>query len=239
MEIELVSTSVERTVALGRAVARIVQPGDVIALRGELGAGKTQWVRGLAEGLGADPRNVSSPTFVVMQEYATACLPIPGVSGVSGVLHMDAYRIHSLNDLETTGWTPEVAAQSVSVIEWADRIASELPADRLDIDFEHIDDHQRRIVMHAMGNFEYRAGLLTIISDWRERSVEIGCKCPICSKEVRQGAATFPFCSARCKQVDLGRWFTGAYRIERSVDWANDDLGQLESDSGGSDQSGD
>ncbi|MHB1157372.1 MAG: tRNA (adenosine(37)-N6)-threonylcarbamoyltransferase complex ATPase subunit type 1 TsaE [Phycisphaerales bacterium] len=230
MEFELVSTSVERTVALGRAVARIVQPGDVIALRGELGAGKTQWVRGLAEGLGADPRNVSSPTFVMMQEYATACLP---------VLHIDAYRIHSMNDLETTGWTTEVAAQSVSVIEWAGRIASELPADRLDIDLEHIDDHQRRIVMHTMGNFEYRAGLLTAVSEWRERSIKNGCKCPICGKEVQQGVATFPFCSARCKQVDLGRWFTGAYRIERSVDWANDDLGRLESGSGGSDQSGD
>lgn len=219
MAIEVTSDSMQRTVSLGRAIARIVQPGDVIALRGELGAGKTQWVRGLAEGLGADPRGVSSPTFVVMQEYP-ASLPI---------LHIDAYRINSLNDLETTGWTPELAEQSVSVIEWADRIASELPANRLEIELQHLDDHRRRIIIEPMGIYETRRGLMTVVTDWTEHSMEIGCKCPICSKMTSSQVATFPFCSPRCKQVDLGRWLTGAYRIERSVDWENDDLGQLES----------
>ena len=68
-QLTIQTTSVEQTVQLGEAIGKCCKPGDIIALQGELGAGKTQLVRGLAQGMGLNPRQVSSPTFVMVQEY--------------------------------------------------------------------------------------------------------------------------------------------------------------------------
>lgn len=125
--LHLTSRSVQETERIGRDVARLLRQGDLVALIGPLGAGKTQFTRGLAAGLGADPKRVASPTFVLMQEY-TAAVP---------VVHIDAYRIQSLSDLESIGFTSELLQQSITVVEWADRIEGELPADRLEIIIEH------------------------------------------------------------------------------------------------------
>src|SRR5437773_6979641 len=92
------STSISRTLAIGRAIGKLVRAADTIALHGELGAGKTQVVRGIAEGLGISA-NVASPTYVLMQEY-------PAKERGLVLVHIDAYRMREASDLESIGWGP-------------------------------------------------------------------------------------------------------------------------------------
>lgn len=130
------SRSLEQTIAIGAAVAASCGAGDVIALNGELGAGKTQFVRGLAQGLGIDPRQVSSPTFVIAHEYEAA--------GKGLVLaHLDAYRLGGRDELRSLGFADEAESDlrdgAVMAVEWADRVAAALPADRLIVLIEHTD----------------------------------------------------------------------------------------------------
>ncbi len=214
------SNSVTKTVAVGGAVARALRAGDVVALSGELGAGKTQLVRGIATGFDADPRAVSSPTFVLMQEYEAQ----------PTVVHIDAYRIDSLDDLESMGWDEPTQNSSVNVIEWADRIASELPEDRVAIDIEHLGDEKRQLRITLHGKLHTREKQLrTALLD----HADIGLPCPICKTPVLHGDEAFPFCSPRCKTIDLGRWLGGDYKITREVDWENDDLATMERDTDG------
>src|SRR6266446_6144022 len=90
------SDSVARTEAIAGEIAARLEGGACIALHGELGAGKTQFVRGLVRGLGGNPRSVSSPTFVLLNVYDTGRLPL---------YHLDAYRIHGADDFESIGFT--------------------------------------------------------------------------------------------------------------------------------------
>ena len=95
----------------------------VVALVGPLGAGKTEWVKGLAEGLGVDPRLVASPTFVIASEYP----------GPRRLAHVDLYRIESEAELEATGFVDLLAPGTVVAVEWADRLPAALPADRNEV----------------------------------------------------------------------------------------------------------
>lgn len=198
--IQLTTRSVRETEDVGRSIATVLQQGDLIALVGPLGAGKTQFTRGLAAGLGANPRLVASPTFVLVQEYA-ARIPL---------VHIDAYRINSLADLESIGFTPELLAQSVTVIEWADRIEEELPADRLEIELEH-DQDSRRIVIVPHGKWVEALQLL------RNSVAQPQRKCSTCGKPANLHSAWFPFCSERCRLLDLNRWFKGDYSLSRPI----------------------
>ncbi|MCC7409455.1 MAG: tRNA (adenosine(37)-N6)-threonylcarbamoyltransferase complex ATPase subunit type 1 TsaE, partial [Phycisphaeraceae bacterium] len=144
------TTSVDATQALGRLFARHVRAGDLIALRGQLGAGKTQWVRGLAAGLGANPATVSSPTFVMVQEHD---LPVPDAASARVLVHIDAYRLRSIEDLESTGWDPstlepggELRRQAVVVVEWADRLGELLGNDHLALELSHTQEDDARDV---------------------------------------------------------------------------------------------
>ena len=119
MVVRTVSTGEAGTVALGRAVGRVVRAGDVIALEGELGAGKTRFVRGVCEGMGLDPAQVSSPTFVVVNEYAAAR---EGAAATCALRHVDAYRLGGAGELESVGWDRVVDGTAVVVIEWASRV---------------------------------------------------------------------------------------------------------------------
>ena len=137
------------TLKLGRAIGAMCAVGDVVALDGELGAGKTQLVRGLAEGLGLDPRQVSSPTFVFMQEYLPA-----STQGDSPVLvHMDAYRLEGAEDLATLGWDDGLLDGAVLAVEWAERIADHLGPDRLQVTLEHAGDSARQVEIEAAGTW--------------------------------------------------------------------------------------
>jgi tRNA threonylcarbamoyladenosine biosynthesis protein TsaE len=108
-----------QTDALGRALAAAAAPGTVIALVGPLGAGKTRLSRAVAEGLGADPSAIASPTFVLIHEYE-ARWP---------VYHFDTYRLRSLEEFEDLGVAEYFDAGGVCLIEWAERVRPVIPQD--------------------------------------------------------------------------------------------------------------
>lgn len=112
------SNSVADTERIAGDLARSLPAGSSIALEGDLGAGKTQFVRGLVAGLGGDPRTVSSPTFVLLNIYNTGRIP---------VFHLDAYRVNGADDFDAIGF-PELLEQGgVVVVEWASRVSELLP----------------------------------------------------------------------------------------------------------------
>jgi tRNA threonylcarbamoyladenosine biosynthesis protein TsaE len=134
--------------------------GDVIALEGELGAGKTQFVRGLAEGLGLDARQVSSPTFVMVQEYdVPAHAPAEHAdNGETVLIHIDAYRLRSADDRASIGWEGDGGSMregAVVAIEWASLMGEALPSDRLDVRIEH-EPEGRLIALLAQGQWRAR-----------------------------------------------------------------------------------
>ena len=125
-----VSRDPEETFAAGRELGRAIgSDGVVIALIGPLGAGKTVFVKGLAEGLGLDPRRVSSPTFVIAQQY-------PLSEGPEVLHHVDLYRLEVEQELEDLGFDDLLAPGAVLAVEWADRFPQILGRDRLAIEFE-------------------------------------------------------------------------------------------------------
>ena len=139
------------TIALAADLARALEPGDVVALHGELGSGKTRFVRGLAAGLGLDAGRVSSPTFVLVHEYTAA-----GPGPVQTLVHVDAYRLDPDDDPAQLGLDALVdAGAAVLAVEWAERIDAWLPAPgepgRWDVRLEHAPpgepDDVRRVVI--------------------------------------------------------------------------------------------
>ena len=165
------SRSVEQTLAIGRAVGRCCAIGDIIGLDGELGAGKTQFVRGLAEGLGLDAWQVSSPTFVMVQEYEppppaelTAQWSRAGeIKRVPVLVHIDAYRLRNADDLASIGWHDdgaELREGAVVAIEWARLIEPMLGPDLLSVQIEH-DEDGRRISFFARGAWRAKMQTLT------------------------------------------------------------------------------
>jgi tRNA threonylcarbamoyladenosine biosynthesis protein TsaE len=120
------------TTAVGRTLGASLSPGDAVLLAGPLGAGKTAFARGLAEGLGADPDAVSSPTFTIVQEYA----------GRVRMQHVDLYRLSpaEVDDLALE----DLWEDSVLVVEWPDRWARR-PSDAVTVEIEHAGGDERRI----------------------------------------------------------------------------------------------
>lgn len=131
-----VSQSVEDTERIAGEIARSLAGGECIALEGDLGAGKTQFVRGLLAGLGGDPRTVSSPTFVLLNIYDTGRLP---------VFHLDAYRVAGSEDFDAIGFGELLEQGGIVVVEWASRVTDLLPGSTLQIRLSVIDADSRRI----------------------------------------------------------------------------------------------
>lgn len=152
IERTFVLADLEATNRFGRALGERLFPGAVVALQGPLGAGKTHLVRAIAEGLGIhDPRLVTSPTFVLLQEYP-ARLPI---------YHFDAYRLPSAEAFWDLGVEEQLAAQGVCLVEWADRVATCLPEDRLTIVLETTGPTARALRVQAVGE-RYESLLRTL-----------------------------------------------------------------------------
>lgn len=128
------------TVALGRCLAGLLEPGDVLLLRGPLGSGKTTLAQGIAEGLGAAP--ATSPTFVLIQEYPGGRLP---------VYHIDLYRVESEVEAWTLGLTDYFYGDGVCLVEWPERGAALMPGDAVVIEIEFLDDEGRRLTFRATG----------------------------------------------------------------------------------------
>jgi tRNA threonylcarbamoyladenosine biosynthesis protein TsaE len=138
--VTLESGSVAETLAVAAELARTLGPGAAIALHGNLGAGKTQFVRGLVEALGANPRAVSSPTYVLLNIYE---------GGRLTVYHLDAYRVVGAEDFEGIGFTELLEQGGVVVVEWADRVAELMPADAIHVRIEHAGETKRRITVEG------------------------------------------------------------------------------------------
>jgi len=146
---EIQSQSVEQTITFGEQLAKHLQAGDWVTLDGELGAGKTHLIRGIAQGMGADGHAVASPTFVLMHEYEPEDLDKPLL------IHIDAYRLKHSSDLINLGWS-DVADEAVMMIEWASKVSDALPSDRLQITLRHVNDHTREIELTGYGKWEDR-----------------------------------------------------------------------------------
>ncbi len=140
----VISSSAEETVELGRKIAGDLCGGEVIAIEGLLGAGKTTLIKGIAEGLGvADTSEVRSPTFVLLRTYEGKTSAGKPVS----IHHMDAYRLRDGADFDDMGGLDLMGDAAVLVIEWADRVASGLPENRINVSMEHVDPKTRKITV--------------------------------------------------------------------------------------------
>lgn len=129
--------------AFARRLAAVLPRRVVLALEGDLGAGKTTFVKKLAAAIGIDPRNVTSPTFTLVHEY-----PVPATARAdqpAWLVHVDAYRLTGLADLETIGWEELLARDGWLAIEWPQRVAPALPHDRITIAIDVTGPETRRI----------------------------------------------------------------------------------------------
>jgi tRNA threonylcarbamoyladenosine biosynthesis protein TsaE len=133
-----VTHSPAETERLGEKLAEKLTPGAVLAYRGELGAGKTAFTRGLARGLGyTDP--VTSPTYTIVNEYLGGRLPL---------FHFDMYRLSSAEDLWDIGWEDYLDRGGVCAVEWSENVAEALP-DAITITIRKVDDTTRQITVEG------------------------------------------------------------------------------------------
>ncbi|MBX9791190.1 MAG: tRNA (adenosine(37)-N6)-threonylcarbamoyltransferase complex ATPase subunit type 1 TsaE [Pirellulales bacterium] len=139
--VDVVDEAGTARLAQSLAAALILPRGSVISLCGPLGAGKTRLVRALAAALGVNPDEVASPTFVLLHEYA----------GTRPIYHCDAYRLRSARELWELGIEEMFAAEAITLIEWADRVADALPAEYLEVRIEVTGDTSRRFTLRAIG----------------------------------------------------------------------------------------
>lgn len=139
--LDFISHSEAQTRRLGTRLAAMLSPGDVVALVGDLGTGKTRWVQGVCQGLEvSDP--VISPTFTLVNEYR----------GRWPIYHIDLYRITNPSELFTFGLEDYLYGSGISLIEWADRAGSFLPDSYLTIELYHLEETKRRVVLRPYGN---------------------------------------------------------------------------------------
>ncbi len=135
----LVTRDAIATRALAANLATVARPGDLVCLVGDLGAGKTQFAKGFAVGLGITD-TVSSPTFVLMTEYA----------GRLPLFHLDLYRLDDAADALAGGLIDERQLAGVVLVEWAERLGAALPSGRLDVHLDGTGDDPRRITLRAI-----------------------------------------------------------------------------------------
>ncbi len=144
-ELTLTSPNESCSLELGARIGEQVEAGDVLALWGELGSGKTLFARGIARGMGVPQQvPITSPTFTIINEY----------EGRLRLYHLDLYRLTTLDELETLPWREVMFGAGVAVIEWPDRMGELLPEKRWDITFAFLDDERRIITLAAHGERE-------------------------------------------------------------------------------------
>lgn len=154
------SQSPSDTRTLGRALGQVAEPGLVVALVGQLGAGKTAFTRAVAEGLGVpDPRVVTSPTFVLIQEYA----------GRLPIFHFDTYRLRTQEEFVELGVEEYFADEGICLVEWADRVTPILPDDRIELHFEIGQQASRMIECRCVGE-----RFQTMFHAWRRQIAAAG-----------------------------------------------------------------
>ena len=139
--LNIMVSSRSETEALGKAIGCALAGGEVLTLIGDLGAGKTTLIRGIAAGLGVPPASVSSPTFVLIHEYR----------GRLPLIHVDFYRLRTDAEAQSIGLEEYLTGRTVTAIEWADRFPSLLPEDRLEVRLAHRSLATRTVRLEARG----------------------------------------------------------------------------------------
>lgn len=132
-----VTTGEAATVAAGVEIAACLEPGDVVLLTGDLGAGKTALARGIAAGLGVDPHEVRSPTFTLVNPYRGRC----------PVYHVDLYRIDKAADLDELGLEEILGGDGVTIVEWAERLGAWRPGRCVAITIEDLGGNGRALTI--------------------------------------------------------------------------------------------
>ena len=127
------------TEALGERLAKSIEGGAVIAMYGDLGAGKTAFVRGLARGMGLDAR-VSSPTFTIVNEYL----------GDRELIHFDMYRLGSADELFDIGWEDYISRGAVCAVEWSENVEDAFYGDEIKLTIEKLSDNERKITIEGV-----------------------------------------------------------------------------------------
>ena len=135
------SRSPEQTRRIGMRLGGVLRAGDLICLQGDLGAGKTTFVQGIAQGWGSLD-SVSSPTFILVNVYRRA--------DQSQLFHMDAYRLDSTPEAEELD-LDSMLSEGALIVEWPERMAGLIPAERLWVNLEHVDDEEREMKFNARG----------------------------------------------------------------------------------------
>ena len=149
------TVSDRETIKLGQKLGAVLNEGDVIALVGELGSGKTWFAKGIAIGLGISPGTViTSPSFSLLNEYEGRCT----------FFHMDAYRLESLSDFISAGLDEYFFQDGIVAMEWADRWPEILPDWRVKVEFAIVDDHLRKIILSG-----YHARAVEILNNVQQQ----------------------------------------------------------------------
>lgn len=135
---EFITNSEKETEALGLRLAQKLDGGAVVAMYGDLGAGKTAFVRGMAMGMGLTCR-VSSPTFTIVNEYL----------GERELIHFDMYRLSSADELFDIGWEDYISRGAVCVVEWSENVSEAFFGDELKVSIEKLSDSSRKITIEG------------------------------------------------------------------------------------------
>ena len=136
MIMEILTHTVEETELAGQVLSRTLTPGTVVALYGDLGAGKTAFVRGMAKGLNS-PSRVTSPTFTIVNEY----------SGSLELFHFDMYRLSSSDELFEIGWEDYLGRGGVCVVEWSENVSDAFDGTEIRVSIEKLSDTDRKITV--------------------------------------------------------------------------------------------
>ncbi len=134
------SNSVEETIGFARNFAERLQPGSVVCLVGELGAGKTHFMKGIASYFGVKDSDVSSPTFTLINEY----------KGTTPIFHFDCYRLEDEQEAVEIGVEEYLYGEGVSIVEWPNKMSGLLPEESIFIEIKHAGDSQR--IIHILGD---------------------------------------------------------------------------------------
>jgi tRNA threonylcarbamoyladenosine biosynthesis protein TsaE len=137
--LRLTSNSPAETLAIARSLGEALLPGDVVALTGDLGAGKTLFCKGVGDALGIPPDRIVSPTFTIVTEH----------EGRFPLLHVDAYRLETAREAEEIGMRDLLSGDGVCLVEWAEKIAELLPTDCIQVRFTISGDDRREISVAA------------------------------------------------------------------------------------------
>ena len=136
MTMEIITHNVEETELVGKTLAKTLKPFSIVALFGDLGAGKTAFVRGIANGLNS-PDRVTSPTFTIVNEY----------SGSLALFHFDMYRLGSSDELFDIGWEDYLARGGVCVVEWSENVLDAFDGTEIKVTIDKLSDTDRKITV--------------------------------------------------------------------------------------------